>query len=130
MVDVLAANSGRGTLAVSRLVYTPLILEQLLLSKKSPLCGIGITVVKLAMLDSTELSSVLLGKNLAVLDGLNSAVVVVLVDLLVDCGQDLFVLVRLDDLVLDSRGNCLMDGGVVVSRLGHEVGDCCLGRVS
>ena len=63
------------------------------------------------------------------MDGLNGTVVVVLVYLLVDRGLNFLVCVRLNDLVLDSRSNSLVDGCVVVSRLGHEVSDSCLSLI-
>lgn len=129
VVDVLTANGGSSALAVCGGIYAALILESSLLFNEVPLSAVVVTVIKLAVLNSAELGSVLLGENLAVMNRLNSAVVVVLVNLLVDGGLDLLVCVGLDDLVLNSRGNSLMDCGVVVSRLGHEVGDSCLGLV-
>jgi hypothetical protein len=129
VVDVLSANSRGNTLAMGGLLNAALISKASLVVDQRPLSRIGIAVVKLAVLNSTELSSVLLWENLAVLDGLDSAVVVVLVDLLVNSSVDLLVYVRLDDLVLNSRGNCLVDSGVVVTGAAHEVGDSCLGLV-
>jgi hypothetical protein len=129
VVDVLTTDGSSSALAVRCSVYTTLILEACLLLDKAPLCRVVVTVVELAVLNGTELSSVLLRKNLAVLDRLNSAVVVVLVNLLVDSGLNLLVCVGLNNLVLNSRSNSLVDCGVVVSRLGHEVGDSCLGLV-
>ena len=85
-----------------------------------------VTVVELAMLNAAELGSVCLGEDLTVVDGLDGAVVVVLVNLLVNGSVDLLVLVRLDRLVVDSRGNRLVDGCVVVTGAAHEVGDSCL----
>jgi hypothetical protein len=123
VVDVLSANGGGYALALGGALYAPLILELSLLLNKVPLGGVVVTVVKLAVLNGTELGSVCLGKNLTVLDGLNSAVVVVLVNLLVYRSVDLLMLVRLDGLVSDSRGNGLVHGGVVVTRLLGEVGE-------
>lgn len=129
VVDVLSANSGGNTLAMGGFLNAALVGKASLVVDQGPLSGIGIAVVKLAVLNSTELSSVLLWENLTVLDGLDSAVVVVLVNFLVDGSVDLLVYVRLDDLVLDSGSNCLVDGGVVVTGAAHEVGDSCLGLV-
>jgi hypothetical protein len=123
VVDVLSANGGGYALALGGALNAPLILELSLLLNKVPLGGVVVTVVKLAVLNGTELGSVCLGKNLTVLDGLNSAVVVVLVNLLVYRSVDLLMLVRLDGLVSDSRGNGLVHGGVVVTRLLGEVGE-------
>jgi hypothetical protein len=69
---------------------------------------------------------VLLGKNLTVLHWLNSAVVMILVNLLVDGGVNLLMDVGLDDLMLNSGCNSFVDGGVMVTRLAHEVSDRCL----
>lgn len=126
VVDVLAADGSVGALAVGGSLNYTLVLEGGLLGSKVPLGGIGIPVVELAVLDGTKLGSVLLGKNLAVVDGLNSAVVVVLVNLLVNSGVDLLVNMRLDNLLLHCGRNSLVDSGVMVTRLGHEVADCCL----
>lgn len=52
-----------------------------------------------------------------------------LVDLLVYGGVDFLMLLRPNSLVLYGRVNTLVDGGVVVSRLGHEVLDSFLGLV-
>jgi hypothetical protein len=72
---------------------------------------------------------VLLGQNLAVVHWLDSAVVVVLVNLLVDSGVDLFMQMRLDNLVCDGWGHSLVDGGVVVASAGSEILDGCLNLV-
>jgi len=129
VVDVLSANSRGNTLAVGGVLNAALVSKASLVVDQGPLSGIGIAVVKLAVLNSTELSSVLLWQDLTVVDGLDSAVVVVLVNLLVNGSVNLLVYVRLDDLVLNSGGNCLVDSGVVVTGTAHEVGDSCLGLV-
>lgn len=82
-----------------------------------------------AVLDWDNVGVVLLGKDLAVRHRLLGGVVVVLVNLLVDGGGVLLMLLPLDALVLHSRGNLLVNSGVVVTRLGHEVLDGGLGRV-
>jgi hypothetical protein len=87
------------------------------------------TVLVAAVLDGDDVVVVLLGEDLLVEHRLLSGVVVVLVNLLVDGGDVLLVLLPLDSLVLDSRGDLLVDGGVVLTRLGHEVLDGGLGRV-
>jgi hypothetical protein len=127
VVDMLAADRGRSALAVCGSINLPLILEASLLINKVPLGGVVIAVVELAMLDGAKFSSVLLREHFAILNWLDGAVVVILVNLLIHSSQDFLVLVGLHNLVLYSRGNCLVDSGVVVTRLGHEVGDGCLG---
>jgi hypothetical protein len=54
-------------------------------------------------------------------------VVVVLVDLLVDSGSHVLVLLLGDSLVSYCWGNGLVDGGVMVASLVHEALNCCLG---
>jgi len=115
VVNMLSSNSGCSTLALCGSIDTPLIAELSLFLRQVLLGGFVVTVVKLAVLDSTELGSVLLWKDLTVLDWLDGAVVVVLVNLLVDSSVDLLVLVGLDDLLGDCRGNCLVDSGVMVA---------------
>jgi hypothetical protein len=126
VVDVLAANGGSDALALGLVLDDTLITELRLLLHKVLLDGVVVTVVKLTVLDGTQLGSVRLGEHLAVLHGLDGAVVVVLVDLLVDRGDDLLVHVRLHGLVDNGRGDSLMDSGVMVAGAGSEVGEGCL----
>ena len=94
-------------------------------------------VLVAAVLDGDDVVVVLLGEDLTVEHGLLSGVVVVLVNLLVDGGDVLLVLLPLNGLVLlplnglvlDSRSDLLVNGGVVLTRLGHEVLDGGLSRV-
>lgn len=129
VVDVLASDSGGNTLAVCGLLNAPLVSKACLVINKRPLGCIGIAVVELAVLNSSKLGSVLLGENLTIQHRLDGAVVVILVNLLVDGCVDLLVYVGLDDLVLNSGGYSLVDSGVMVTRAAHEVGDSCLGLV-
>jgi hypothetical protein len=129
VVDMLSANGGGYALALGGTLNAPLVLELGLLLNKIPLGGVVVTMVKLAVLNSTKLGSVCLWENLTVLDGLDSAVVMVLVNLLVYRSVDLLMLMRLDGLVSDSRGNGLVHCGVVVTRLLGEVGERCLDLV-
>lgn len=123
---MLTTDCGGYALAGCGRLNTPLILKARLVLNQVPLRGVVVTVIELAMLDATDLGSVCLGEDFTVMDRLDSAVVVVLVNLLVNGSVDLLVLVRLDRLVLDSRGNRLVDGCVVVTGAAHEVGDSCL----
>jgi hypothetical protein len=129
VVDMLAPDGRRYTLAVGGALNSALVLKLSLLLNKIPLGRVVVTVVELAMLYGTKLGLVLLGKNLTVLDGLNSAVVVILVNLLVDGGVDLLMLVRLHSLVNNSGGNSLVDCGVMVTGLVGEVGESCFDLV-
>lgn len=126
VVDVLSANSRCNALAVGGLLNAPLVGKTSLVLDEGPLGGVSVTVVELAVLDCSELGSVCLGEDLAVLDGLNSAVVVILMDLLVDGSIDLLMYMGLDNLVVYSGSNSLVDSGVVVAGPAHELGDSCL----
>lgn len=126
VMNVLSANSRSNALAVGGLLNAPLVLEASLVGHQIPLDGLGIAVVELPMLNCADLGLVLLGKNLAVVDWLYSAVVVVLVDLLVNCSVDLLVHMGLDNLLCDGGSHCLVDCGVMVAGTAHEVGDSCL----
>lgn len=86
-------------------------------------------VLVTAVLDGDDVGVVLSGENLLVDDRLLSGVVVVLVNLLVDGRNVLLVLLPLDSLVLDGRGDLLVNGGIMLTRLGHEVLDGSLGGV-
>lgn len=121
MMDVLASKSRSDGLCVTLSTLDALVTE---------LCGLGletlgnipvIAVLELAVLNGSKVVVVLLRENLAVLYGLNRGVVVVLVDLLVDGGLNILVTLTVDGLVCDTRGNLLVDSGVVVTRLGASM---------
>jgi len=126
VVNMLSTDGGCYTLALGGTLNATLVPELRLLLNKVPLGRVVVAVVKLAVLYGTKLGGVCLRKNLTILDGLNSAVVVVLVNLLIDGSVDLFVLVRLNSLVDYSRCNSLVDCGVMVAGLVGEVGESCL----
>jgi hypothetical protein len=129
VVNMFSAYDGSSTLAVSLVLHNCLVPERLLLSSQVPLRGIVVAVVELAVLNSTQLGLVLLGKHLAVLDRLDSAMVMVLVCLLVDSRNDFFMFVLLHSFLRHCWRDGLMDRGVVMSRLVHEVGNGCLSFV-
>lgn len=79
-----------------------------------------------SVLDGDEVVVMLLGKDLAVLDGLNGGVVVVLVNLTVNGRGYVLMAVRGDGFVGDCWSNGLVDSGVVVTRVLKEVGNSCL----
>jgi len=83
--------------------------------------GRRVTVVVLTVLDGSGTVLVLLGKNLTVLNGLDGGVVVVLVDLTVDGTSHVLVVCLVDSLLCDSRGDGLVDGGVMLASTVHEV---------
>jgi len=126
MVNMLALDDGSMRLGASSIIYDTLITHLGLLSLQSSLGGCLIPVIELPVDDLAEVGLVLLGKDFLVVNGLLDAVVVVLVDLLVDSSADLFMLSRLDDLFLNGRGDGLVGSGVVVTGLGDEVANSSL----
>ena len=75
-------------------------------------------MLELAVLDRDDVVVMRLRENLAVDDGLDGGVVVVLVHLFVDGSLHVLVLRAVDGLVSDGRGDLLVDGGVIVAGLG------------
>ena len=80
----------------------------------------SVSVVSFAMLNGHHLVLVLFWQNLTGLDGLDRGVVMVLVDLPVDGGLSLFMLVFVNTFLLDGRSNLLMYGGIIFSSLVPE----------
>lgn len=120
VVDVLTADGGCNRLRVHSLDLGALVSKLGSLGSETLLDLGVVAVLERAVLDGGKVVVVLLGENLTVLDGLDGGVVVVLVNLLVDGGLDLLVLLELMALVGDSRGDLLVDGGVVVAGAGPE----------
>jgi len=84
-------------------------------------------MLELAVLDRDDVVVVGLREDLAVDNGLDGGVVVVLVHLFVDGSLHVLVLRAVDGLVRDGRGDLLVDGGVIVAGLGP--GDVSAGSV-
>ena len=129
VVLVLACNNGSDLAGSGALNLLDGVTVGSTLLGKASLDLVVVAVLVAAVLDRDDVLVVLGRKNLLVDDRLLGGVVVILVDLLVDGGDVLLVLLPLDGLVLDGRSNLLVNSGVVVSRLGHEVLDGGLGRV-
>jgi len=127
VMDMLSADGGSSALGELGVVHFPRVPELGSLSSQLLLCAVVVAVVELAVLDSAELVLVFLWQNLAVMNRLHCAVVVVLVYFAVGGGDDFLVLGRLHNLVLNSRSDSFVDCGVVVSRLGDEALDGCFG---
>lgn len=117
LVNVLPLLGGRGLLGAPGTLDFAQVLELGALGLEGVGGGI-VSVVELATI-LVLLVGMLGGLDLAVLDGLDGTVVVVLVDVLVDLGVDLLVLPRLDRLVLDGRRLGLVDRGGALG--GHLV---------
>jgi hypothetical protein len=81
------------------------------------------------VLDGNNVDVVLLREHLLIDRRLLSGVVVVLVNLLVDSGDIMLVLLLLNSLVLHNRGNLFVNNGVVLTRLGHDSFDGSLSGV-
>lgn len=129
VVLVLACNDGGDFASSGTLDLLDGIAVASTLLGKTSLDLVVVAVLVAAVLDRDDVLVVLGRKNLLVDDRLLGGVIVILVDLLVDGGDILLVLLPLDGLVLDGRSNLLVNSGVVMSRLGHEVLDGGLGRV-
>lgn len=85
-----------------------------------------VAVLDVAVLDADDVVRVLFGEDLAVLNGLNGGVVVVLVHFTVDGRLRLFMAGGGDCLVLDGGVHGLVNGGTVLSILGKKLSDGCL----
>jgi len=127
VVDMLSADGASSALGELSIVHFSRIPELGGLSSQFLLCAIMVTVVELVVLDSAELVLVILWQNLTIMDRLYCTVVVILVYFSVGGADDFLVLGRLDNVVLNSRSDSLVDSGVVVSGLGDELLDGCFG---
>ena len=125
MVDMLSSNdwcNGVGLLGTS---LGTSILELHTLLFETSLDGLGVAVDVLTVLDRDHVVFMPLRQHLAVLDRLDGSMVVILMHLSVDGGLSLLVTVFEDFLIHHSRSDLLVDGGVMVTRLGPE-GKCQL----
>lgn len=129
VVDVLTRHCRCGSLGVRGIGDNALVLELGSLLCYSPLRLVMVAVVKLAALDGGNVVLMLLREDFPILNRLHSMVIVVLVDLLLDGGVDLFVLGRLYSLIDHGRLDLLVDGGVVVTGLVQEPANCFLSLV-
>ena len=77
----------------------------------------GVTMVMLTSLNANHIMLVLFRENLAVLDGLDRGVEVILVNLTIDGGCGLFMTVLGHVLVDHSRSYFLMDCGIMMTCL-------------
>ena len=117
VVNVLASNDGSFRSGHSLTALHTLIGKLGTFLLETGFDGGLVSVSDMALLDATHAVLVLLGQNLAVLDGLDGCVVVILVDLLVDGGLLLFDPRLVHRLLNDGGGDPLMHGGVMVTSL-------------
>lgn len=115
MVHVFAANSGIHALAMRGIGHEAVVFEASLVVGERALGMFVVAMVELSVLHGADVGGVCLRQDLSVLDGLHCAVVVVLVDLLVDGCVDLLVLVRLDCFLLYGWRYFLVHRRVVVA---------------
>jgi len=123
VVHMLASDGwlrGAGTLTLN---VGLLVAELCLLGLKLALHLVGVVVLVRTMLSWQSLVVMLLRENLRVLYRLHGCVVVILVDLLVNSSGLSLVLLTLHCLLLDSGGDFLVNGGVVVPGRRHELLD-------
>jgi len=127
VVNVLTSNSstlGSGVLSFS---YSAGVLELSLLSGET-LLDVGIiSVLNVAVLDGSEFVGVLFWENLTIVDRLDRSVVMILMHLTIHSGCCVLVVGLGYVLVLDGWVDGLMDSGVMLSILGEEIADSCLG---
>lgn len=123
MMDVLALDGGCHGFGLPSCSNVPFILKLSCLLLQTGSYITLVTVVVLFMLDTGKIVRVLLWQNLTIVHGLNGSVVVVLVNLLVDCGCDVLVSCGVDGLAYYGRSNLLVNSGVMVTSFGHEVAD-------
>jgi len=129
VVDVLACNDRSDGVRLLPLNALPLIPKLSLLGCETLLNLLRAVVLELTVLDGNNVVVVLLRELLGIEHRLHRGVVVILVNLLVDGGLNLLVLHTVDGLVGYGRGDLLVDGGVMVTSLGHEVLNGSLGGV-
>jgi len=85
-----------------------------------------VAMLVVAVLYSSKVVCMLFWQNLLVMHWLNGGVIMILMNLLVNGGLDVFVFCWSDSLLLNSWCYTLVDGGVMVASLAHEAGNCCL----
>jgi len=129
VVDVLASNGWGGGGSGSGLADLAGAAELVLLGLDSLSDVVIVAVTELAGLDADLVVDVLLWEDLLVLDWLDGGVVMILVNLAVNDLLCLLVLGLGDVLVHDGWVDSLADGGVVVTILAEEGGNCLLGLI-
>ena len=122
-METFALDSRSAALGLSGVSHDTLVVQLPGLGPQGFFSGLVVAVIKMPVLCSGHSMPVLLRQDFSILDRLNGAVVMVLVDLFVGGSTDLFMPGRLDCLVLYGRGGLLMDGSIVMSGLRHHVVD-------
>ena len=125
----LALHGGGAALRVRCLGYDALVAELGGFGLEGSLGGAVVAVVEFAADDVGGVMDVLLGKDFTVLDGLDDAVMVILMDFFVDSRIDLFVACGLDGFLCHGGGGLLLDCCVVAPGTRHEVVEFGFGAV-
>jgi len=127
VMHLLALHHRRLALRVGSVGHNALVSQLAGLGLESAFSGLVVAVVELPVDNAGGVVVVLLGQDLTVVNRLHDAMVVVLVDFLVDGRGDFLVSGRLDRLVSHGRSCLLLHLGVVVPSVGHEVVDLGFG---
>jgi len=90
------------------------------LSVKSSTGILLVSMMESLVLHGDEVVVVLLSESLLVSDGLNSCVMVLLVNLLIESSSHVLMSVRADMLLDNMRPDILVDSGLVLSIVGEE----------
>lgn len=109
VVNTFTSNGGLNLLSMLGLVGGRRVLELSSLALESQFDLLRLVVLDVTVLDLLHGVVVLLGQNLAVLDGLDGGVVMVLVSLLVDGSEDFLMSDWLDMFVDDGSVGTLVD---------------------
>ena len=117
-MDMLACNDGGDRVCFTCGTFNTSIFKLSSLLFQASLNGSRITVVMFSIFNWNNIVQVLLGQNLAVLDGLDRGVEMILMNLAIDGSLDLLMTTLLDGLLHDGRSNLLMHGRIVVTGLG------------
>jgi len=126
VVDVLTSNGWGGRLCVLGIVDSARILELGLLSGEALFDVRVVSVLELTVLYTSNLIGVLFWEDFAILDRLERCVVVILVNLAINCLGDILVTGVVYMFVLNGRIYSLVDCGIVLSILRKEVSNCGL----
>jgi len=119
LVKTLALDNRSAALGLDGVSHDALVVQLPGFGPQGPFSGLVVAVIDIAVLCCGHTIPVLLRQNLSILDRLDGAVVMVLVDLFVDGSTDNFMPGRLDCLVFYGRSNLLIDASIVMSSLGH-----------
>jgi len=122
MMNVLASNDWCYGVRFFRTSLSASILELQTLLLETSLDGLSISVLVFTVFDWDHVVNVLLWQHFTVFDWLHGSVVVILVHFAIDGGLSLLMTVRADLLIHNSRSDLLMDGGVMMTRLGPSIG--------